>query len=209
MNKNCTKCYIGQSVKNFTKHKTGKNGLNSICKKCAAKYHEEWVRANRERINNYSKIYMKKYIKTPQAIIYRAEYAKKHKKEKAQYMAAYVRTPEYKEKQRIYLALPKTKAKRHAFRISIKGKIHYAKLNTQRRGLGFNKLNERLNEPCEWHHIDKKNVLSIPRKLHVGIHHSQKNLEKINTLVYLWLLVGSEFDIKKWNGLWWLKDRGI
>jgi len=54
--------------------------------------------------------------------------------------------------------------------------------SSKKRGLGFFPLNEKTKIANEQHHIDKKLVVFIPRKLHRKIRHSVKTGRKINEM---------------------------
>lgn len=59
----------------------------------------------------------------------------------------------------------------------------------KKRGLEFYPLNEKTKIANSPHHIDKKLVVFIPRKLHRSIQHSvknDKNMDKINGLAFEW-----------------------
>jgi hypothetical protein len=65
---------------------------------------------------------------------------------------------------------------------------------SKRRCLGHDCLNEPF-EGCEGHHIDKKHILYIPKRLHRSVWHSlskSETMEKINTKVFCWLLGKTE-----------------
>ena len=62
--------------------------------------------------------------------------------------------------------------------------------NARRRDLEFNPLNNPF-ENCEGHHIDKTNVIFIPKEIHRSISHNiwtGRNMHEINTLAidYYW-----------------------
>ena len=75
MEKKCTKCGLSKSLEEFGKHKNGKLGRESKCKKCYYKrsrvyqatkkeYHKiknaEWNKKNKKYILEYNKKYLKK-----------------------------------------------------------------------------------------------------------------------------------------------------
>lgn len=63
------------------------------------------------------------------------------------------------------------------------------KQNARNRTLGFNPLNS-LFPGCEAHHINKADVIYIPKELHKSVSHnlwSGKNMEKINLLAGAYL----------------------
>ena len=79
MKKDCTKCGVSQSLDKFGKHKNGKFGRNSECKKCQAirekkykdshkkqisEYNLKWNEANREYTREYAKSYSKQRYQT-------------------------------------------------------------------------------------------------------------------------------------------------
>ena len=81
MEKTCTKCGLSKPLDLFGKHKNGKLGRNSECKKCQAKrnyeyqssrkeqikeYNAKWNEANREKTRTYAREYSKhKYATDP------------------------------------------------------------------------------------------------------------------------------------------------
>ncbi len=67
-------------------------------------------------------------------------------------------------------------------------KLWMARQNHRRKQLGSNFMNEPF-EGSEGHHIDKENVLHIPKELHTSINHRLNNIEnmnKINLLAFTW-----------------------
>lgn len=76
------------------------------------------------------------------------------------------------------------------YRKSDKGKESIRKGQSKRRDLKFNPLNNPF-ENCEGHHIDKTNVIFIPKELHRSVSHNiwtGRNMHEINTLAinYYW-----------------------
>ena len=68
-------------------------------------------------------------------------------------------------------------------------KISHRKNKAQRRALGFVPMNQPF-DGCEAHHLDKTNVLYIPKVLHHSVSHNVftgKNMECINVLAASWL----------------------
>ena len=55
--KTCTKCNIEKELSEFHKKKTGKYGVNSICKKCKKIYSKQYAKENKEGITNTKKKY--------------------------------------------------------------------------------------------------------------------------------------------------------
>ena len=50
---------------------------------------------------------------------------------------------------------------------TLKGQEFWAKVQTRRRKLGWVKAYKNIiNEPIEWHHINNKNVVAVPKDLH-------------------------------------------
>ena len=83
--KKCYKCKIEKSSEEFSKHRSGKDGLQAICKLCSAKYraenkerakehHEKWRAENKERIKERNAKYY-------------AENKERHKETKAKWFA--------------------------------------------------------------------------------------------------------------------------
>lgn len=66
--KTCTKCGEEKALTEFSKHQTGKYGVNSRCKVCARKYDRELYRRpeNRERKNAGNRIFMREYSQRPE-----------------------------------------------------------------------------------------------------------------------------------------------
>ena len=56
MSKVCTKCNFSKNYDNFHKHKSGKNGLRSICKECDAIKTSLYQQNNREKYNSYMRM---------------------------------------------------------------------------------------------------------------------------------------------------------
>lgn len=53
--KRCTRCKVEKELSEFSKNKKSKDGLQHICKSCAAIEHKEWHEKNKEHIKEYSK----------------------------------------------------------------------------------------------------------------------------------------------------------
>ncbi len=65
---------------------------------------------------------------------------------------------------------------------STKGKEQNKKHNAKRRKeLGYNLLNQ-LFEDCDSHHLDKINVINIPKILHKAIYHEPSNNEQMKQI---------------------------
>ena len=66
---------------------------------------------------------------------------------------------------------------------------YYTAKSAKRKDFGYNPLNKRF-EGSEGHHIDKINVIHIPKEMHRSIWHSQSKLDtmiKINKLAWEYL----------------------
>jgi hypothetical protein len=62
--KKCTKCKLEKPFEDFTKQKTGKNGLRSNCKQCIKKYekeNKEYYKEYQKKWQEENKEYVKKY----------------------------------------------------------------------------------------------------------------------------------------------------
>jgi len=69
------------------------------------------------------------------------------------------------------------------------GKRMKLQKNAKRRSLGFNALNVPF-EGCEGHHVNKRDVVYIPKVVHRSIYHNVstgKNMDQINVLAYQYL----------------------
>lgn len=71
-------------------------------------------------------------------------------------------------------------------------KVRYSKKNAKRRTLGFIPLNAQF-AGCEGHHINKSDVIYLPRKLHRSVYHNQwtgKGMVAMNVLAGQYLTEG-------------------
>lgn len=72
-------------------------------------------------------------------------------------------------------------------------KRHIKKNDNRRRGLGFNPITPCFGEEYVWHHINKEDVVSYPKKLHQSISHSlndEKSMIEVNSAWLLWACEG-------------------
>ena len=132
----------------------------------------------------------------------RKVYNIKHRVEHPEYFINYYKTPAGKatvlKAQIKYRKTPSGKANRlkdqAKYQKTPAGKLTKIKNQSKRdRNLGFDPIGEQLNEPSNWHHLNKTCVISIPITLHKKVFHNHEDpvsMEKINTLVYLWILIG-------------------
>jgi len=108
-----------------------------------------------------------------------------HPNYKRKYMKKYRKTKKGKETcKKINLKYKQSKKGKIAYR---KG---YRKSQAKRcRNLGYNPINKPF-ENSEGHHINKNDVIYIPKELHRFIRHnlfSDKNMIEINSLAFTWL----------------------
>jgi len=61
----CAKCKSVKEVYNFSKDKSSKDGLQSICKKCVKKYKHSYYRKNKDAISKKKKDFYAKHKHTP------------------------------------------------------------------------------------------------------------------------------------------------
>jgi len=129
-------------------------------------YHKQYYVDNKEELNKYQKEYKKQYRAEHKegAKEHDKQYYIAHKEEREKYNKQYAQTPAGKERDR------KSYSKRHR--------------------LGFNPFNEPFPK-SEAHHINTKDVIYIPKKMHRSIYHcleTRQGMGEINTLAIRFLL---------------------
>jgi hypothetical protein len=98
--KRCSKCGEVKPVEEFYKHKTGRYGVGSICKKCTQKKEKENYKKNKPRILAYQEEYRnehKEKIRTRNKIYHQKNKEKLNKKSKEDYEKNKERYSEYKK----------------------------------------------------------------------------------------------------------------
>ena len=150
-------------------------------------------RKKQYRLTNKEKLKEKRkeaHLKNPEKS---KEYYNKHKDEINKYLIEHKN--ELKEKRKKYYQKYKNRAKeyyrknrdkilkqRKQYQKTFTGKIIAAKIYSKRqRELGFQPLNDYF-ENSNAHHLDKKNVIHIPSKLHKVYCHRQNNEESMKNI---------------------------
>ena len=197
------------SVFSYSKHGKNRSGtIQWISKECSTErneyhkgynkehseerkeYHKNYAEEHSEELKEYSKEYGKNYYKEHAEEL--AGYYQIHREERLQYMRVY--NKEHVEKHKVYV---KKHSKEHdvsqkKYNKTPKGKeVKKRAFNKRKRKLGFEPLNEPF-EGCEAHHVDKKRIIYIPKKLHRSIYHNVwtgEGMEEINKLAFEFLEV--------------------
>lgn len=123
----CTKCKKRKSITKFSKHKIGKNGLRSQCKKCCKEYNIQWYNNNLKKVAIVNKRWRDNNKKKNAAII--KQWCKNNPEKKIAANTRYIQSSKGKltrkrrrEKERL---IPKNKLNntmRVAINISLKRK---------------------------------------------------------------------------------------
>lgn len=166
------------------------------------KYDEQYRLENIEKIRQRKKKY---YIKNREHILQKTgKYNMEHKKEKKQYVViwqknnyqkclCYMRKYQKTEKSLEYQKQYRGDNREILLEWGRKWRLNnpkkakatwIKKANKRKRNLGFNPLNKHF-EGSEAHHINKNNVIYIPKSIHQSIRHclrTGKNMEEINKL---------------------------
>ena len=155
---------------NWTEAK--KEVYDYICKSCKSNYDKDYGLENKDKKNNREKLrykkekekkikYQKGYYSTHKEK--RKEYTRKYNKEHSEWKREYNKNYLAKHKDEIVIRINK-------WRKTDSGRESRIKSNTRRkRELGWNKI---MDNPfpeeieIEWHHIDNKNVVAIPKYIH-------------------------------------------
>ncbi len=98
----------------------------------------------------------------------------KIRKQKSKYHKKWISNPENKERHRLRI---KT---RYTSDLKFREK-HAANVAKRKRELGWNSLNSSFLGCCG-HHIDKTNVINIPKELHIIYQHKQSNNEQMKQI---------------------------
>ena len=174
-NSNNQKC-CSKECKKIYKYQYNKDFQN--------KYQKEW----RENNKNYDE---KRYQENREKILENNKQYRIENKEKIrQHVKEYQQTPKAKQ-------LERKRVKR--YRQTLKGKRNRKKYKEKRyRNLGLNPLNEYF-EGSEGHHINRIDVIYIPKLWHFKGHNAQKNInmESINTIAFFFLVMQNIEEIQK------------
>ena len=113
------------------------------------------------------------YEKTEKCKTTKAAYRKTEKGKAAQKRgrAKFMKTEKGKAGSLIYGRTEKGKAGYARYRKTEKGKIRTRKVEARRRDLGFHPISLPLDVPFDWHHVNKNDVVAIPREIHKAVFH--------------------------------------
>jgi hypothetical protein len=142
-----------QKYKDYQKEYRKTEKGKALVKKCkSSPKYKEYLheRSKRPEERKRQREYMKKKRQTPEGKRYQKEYNEKYDWSKYYH--------DNKEKVTGII---------NRYNKTEKGKIRAIKARDKRRQLGFEKLYENIiDEPVDWHHIDDKKVVAIPKDLH-------------------------------------------
>lgn len=62
--KQCSSCKVLKPLEAYTKDRTKKDGLNTVCKDCKSKYKSQYRKINKEKVDSYRQVYKFKKAKS-------------------------------------------------------------------------------------------------------------------------------------------------
>lgn len=195
MNRRCTKCRknFPSTLEYFYFKKGGKYNLTAVCKQCERLKGFKYYLKNKEKIKVTNKLYYQKNKKkialkskqwqraNPEKVrIISARFHKNHPERTLAWHLKWVKNnPEAANK------LNKNYRKSHPEAYK---KMYIKQNNKRKRNFGFKILFENpfdITEKTEWHHLNNKEVIAIPKDLHhlyLGKFHREKTMEIVKQI---------------------------